>query len=402
MPARNQGFVTKVVYSRTNKVHLILRIVPIERLRWSWDDQTDRVFEYFNSLVSTRSLDGLLKAIEKLPPIIPSRQLGSMKVVYEKNELSSGFFSSLLPCRSPQLKDESYLDSCRPIRSNASRVDSFIKSWGSCGDDFRGLAEAALDAGNVILVEPLQDWTFLRNSLSICARLIVECSSSSPSLKRCGFFEAYSNRLRKSLLCIPIKYNTFFANPISLDATKTAPFYYALTKAASQKTNIPMAEVDIHTLDPSNETVFITTKPTAIGKTEVQDKSAKEEKVLLLCVQDNGDNGDMARAIVSSFSRAFRHLSIPLGKKGENGKLNCGWSYDENGEFEELDGPRLCPQSLASSLWYRLAYHPEENLSRCKWCEGALLSKKIGATREFCSGSCRVQFGRKYPGGKTV
>lgn len=398
MPIENQA--VKIVYSKTSRAHLILRTVPAEKLKWTWSQQQSRISDYFNLLVSARSLDGLLKAAEKLPPIVPSKRFGALKTMYEIGDLSADFFSSLRPCDVLRLKDESYLESCRPIRSNTSRLDSFIKKWGSNGNELEKLTEQILSRGGAIVVEPLQDWAFLRNSLSICARLIAECQSDIPDLKRCGFIDTYSSRLQRKLLCAPIKYNTFFSKPISTNSAQSDPLYHALTKAIPQKTNIPLTKVDVNLLNPKDEAVFITTKPIATGDSKISPENGGENKTLFLCVRDNGNDADMARSIVSSFGMAYRNLSIPLGIKEKEGKLDCGWSYDESGEFEELDSPRVYPQSLASALWYRLVYHPEDRLSRCKWCEGAFLSKRIGATREFCSGSCRVQFGRKYPGGR--
>ena len=100
----------------------------------------------------------------------------------------------------------------------------------------------------------------------------------------------------------------------------------------------------------------------------------------------------MAKSAVSAFTAAFRSLEDPGSSKKKSGSLRkLGWTYDESGEFEKLDQPRLVPQSLASALWYRLVYHPVMKIAICKFCGNAVVSREQGTPKMYCTDTCRVQ-----------
>jgi hypothetical protein len=278
-------------------------------------------------------------------------------------------------------------------------TQTFIQKWGGSKETIIDSLHYANADECVVLFELVQDWIYVRNALSVCARLLGQLESGNGvSLADAGFESHKSKRLNsKKLFGLPLKYNTMLSIGL-LKWDIEDPLFYNTVEREKEDSNIFSYKVTVNYLKAQDKSVFLTTAPVATNKPYSLRKSLKnqpsEEKTFFLCVEDTGSQEQMAKNIVSQFAAVFRNLEMK--QKGVSGsEQKFGWVYDESGEFENLAQPKMMPLSLASALWLRLVYHPSRKITLCKKCGNAVLSKEQGMPREFCSNSCRVQFGNE-------
>lgn len=390
-----------LVYSRGIEAHCIVRIIPANRFDMIWDSREDLSKE-LNALLTVKNLSGLLKTIGDMPPVLPLAVACSRRRVFTVEQAMRDLPGDLIECNEGSLRAESFIESCRPMRANGVSARRAVSEYGSTGALIaEGLEEDPADSENLVVVEPLQDWMTLVNSLKLCARLLAAINSREQvSLEDLGFAHMTSKRLKgKELYGLPFKFNTLFSGPDLVEGwQRQDPLFYALTHKKKVGSNAPSVSVPVYALGEGSSSIFVTTRPIAAGDQHAagSNKHDIDGKALYLCIEDNGDQRKMASNVVLMFGKAFRNLSVPQdGATG--GDSPCGWEYDADGGLRGLDAPLIRMLSFASALWYQLVYHPGQRLSRCKWCGDAMMSKDIGPKKEFCTGSCRVQYGRKYP-----
>ena len=388
-----------IAFDSDDNLHYIIRVIPREQYSWAWNDRG--LSKELNSLITVKSPAAFMRLVDALPPIVPCAYFGGRQVAYLREEIEDGSLMGMEGCNTRILESEFFLESSKPMRSNKVKLDKLVTEWGSDGRTVASLLKG-IEGDFVVLVEPLQDWMTLRNSLSLCARLLAGVEHGSGLLKGLGFDMLKSKRLGKELWGIAFKYNPFYSKKIALrDEDRFDPLFYALTDQYSEKTNVPFMKRELHGLCPEDHSVFVTTRQIATGHYDAigpNKEKTPSEKTLYLCVAGGDGGKESSKEIIRQFSWAFRHLAIPQGNKASCESVDCGWRYDQRGEFQDLAGPKMVPGSFASALWYQLVYHPHDRLTRCKWCGDALMARSVGTPKEFCCGSCRVQYGRSQKG----
>lgn len=392
-----------IAYDSRQGVHFVLRVVAKERV--GWDGRVECV-GMLNDLLTTKTPSRLLKAIDDMPSLYPGGSFAGERYAYAFSEAAGKFAKRFAECDEDLLKAELWLDSARGLRADSARVTQFVKEYGTNGEGFLDSLRMRNAADCMVLAERLQDWMTLRNSLSVCARLLGQLEGNGPSvsLEDAGFRLEDNKLLGGEHYLLPFKFNTFYALRGSGKWEKQDPLFATMAPAAKRGVELgSTGRVYANYPDPRNNDVFFAAYPVA---TQDYPASASElfEKIFMsgrrepakkthyFLVRNTGDQAQMAKGVVNVFTSAFRNLEDPGSARRKPGEVrNLGWMYDEAGEFEKLAQPRLVPQSLASALWYRLVYHPVMKISVCKFCGNAVVSREQGTPKAYCTDTCRVQ-----------
>lgn len=389
-----------ITYDAKKKLHYIVRIVP--RVAVGWTGKAD-VSALLNELLVAKTPSSLIKAFDNAPALYPAGTFAGRKYAFAFKEAESEL-ASYSTCNEAQLHAELLLNSAKELRFDSAGIGQFAIDNGCSGAEFVERLKDRNSSEHIVLIEQLQDWMTLRNSLSVCARLLgqVERMDEPVSLEEAGFELRSIRRLGGDYFITPFKFNTYFAASQGKDWEQKDPLFYALFPVEDMQTEwVPiLGNISAHYPDPKNKDVFFATQPIATGEYAklgegmfISKNRPVGTKTYYLVVKKSVSDDELARSIVSAFTRAFRDLQDPVGgfkkKKGQFRPL--GWSYDEAGEFEGLDAPRYIPNSLPSALWYQLIYHPGKEIIVCAECKNAAINVKKGRSRDYCSDLCRVR-----------
>ena len=398
---------TCVLYNAKEKRHFVVRVIEKCQLAWSWSGECSAEL---NKLISSKTPQQLLDAIDSFPALYPQESFLDKKIAYSlmdaKDELRKSRYVS---CKKETLEAEMYLASATPLRANKESFESFILKYGTNGQDYLTDLREVSESEHFVLMEPVQDWMMLRNTLSICARVLgqIQDEEKQESLEDAGFSFRDNTRIKKEIYYTPFKYNTFF-NTSSGQMFEQDALFTALTKRKYERTTIPFfLDINVDYFSEIERDVFVLTRPLATQKYDMiqslkqeflsESTGPVETRTHYLCLRNTGDQREMMEGIIEAFSSAFRSLTDSTeakGKKRGTGSF-LGWKYDQSGEYEKLEEPRLVPQSFISALWYQLVYHPGKRITICKLCKNAVLTNEQGTKNKYCSNSCRVRDSRK-------
>lgn len=390
-----------VAFDKKQRLHYVIRDIPRGSLGWDAGADCTR---QLNSLLAAKTPTALLRAIEAMPSLYPEGRFSKKTRPIESAQEVRYALVRLGECDEDQLRAEMWMESATPLRSDTAKMSKFIADYGYGNEGLEDWAEAVLDDGRVIVVEHLQDWMTLRNSLTLCGRLLAQLQDGNHApLEDAGFYHRNNSRLKDDFYIIPFKFNAFFARA-SADWEEKDPLYNSLVTEGKLSSRYKFID-DLRGAfpDPSESDVFLVARPTATQEYDSFFASKRREpadKTLYLMVRNSGDQEAMAKKVILAFTEAFRGLEDwEQGMRGKEGRRGTGrplgWAYDAMGAFAKLDEARELPLSFPSALWHRLLYHHAQALVICSHCKNAILSSEQGTRREYCSDTCRVQAATK-------
>ena len=194
-------------------LHSVVRLIPTGDDLTPYEGVTDQ--DAINSLVSARSLNKLLAAIDHLPPLVPS-QADGMRVLRVREV--AGRVAELF-----QRSDLGVLlDECAYYSNRAVKVDErgakiAINARDALGGGLEAELAKVVNAGQEdsyrVSVEPLLDWCFARNCIGLILRMVaaLQAGDSDIVLEAVGFELMEDKRLNASFWSIPLAFNPFSA-----------------------------------------------------------------------------------------------------------------------------------------------------------------------------------------------
>ena len=377
-------------------LHCVVRLVPAGDGLAPYEGVSDQ--DAINSLVSARSLNKLLAAIDHLPPLVPSRADG-MRVLRVREV--AGRVAELF-----QRSDLGVLlDECAYYSNRAVKVDErgakiAINARDALGGGLEAELAKVVNAGQEdsyrVSVEPLLDWCFARNCIGLILRMVaaLQAGDSDIVLEAVGFELMEDKRLNASFWSIPLAFNPFSAprtrlgwNPFE----EHSPLLFNATdKIESADTHMPRWNI-------GDGGAYLLTSYDASGIRRCllgePDKSEScDERALYLCVEnpDDKDEGALARQVLN----AFWYMARDLRFQGTRNSLptELGWEIAQEGIFYEAPVTTIRQLSGFSKLLYQSYYRGTQRIAICRNCGCATLQLNHGRMKEFCSNACRAQW----------
>lgn len=387
-------------------MHSIVRLVPVEEL--------DRPFEpvdpdALNSLLMARDVEALVEA---------AAQLGAMTVgtapdgglqgkCFKPSELQ-GDGKRTLKLEAPdaeRLLEECFFDPYAAREgasgfefSQAGRVAKAATRRAVEAYDFAGARDYSFaDDQYRFLIEPIQDWVFARNILSIVLRiggLLRESPEEQNVLTAAGFSRAMPETTHQkdvmggSCLVIPIGFNPYFrkGNLLFNDVTfkRSADVIWPLYRSVAgiKKSALTKQFLNYH-LKTEESVIFLT----AVEAKQIEGSlKARGKRPLIakwwymgLREQEGCSQRETADMLLRAFDRAL--FKPELAYSGE--------------PMREIE-PASKPANLLEAMWLLVRDHPGRYLLTCKNCHRTILSGTQGGERRFCSDSCRAAWNKEH------
>lgn len=258
-----------------------------------------------------------------------------------------------------------------------------------------------LDSQFRAIVEPLHDWIFARNLLSILMRIGgLYRSGADPDtiLEAARFRQVNPMVLKKrfdidtgTCYAIPIAFNPIYRmenladKDISFDALQFCPLYGSLI---DKKNSFSRTAIENHLKGPSNEFVkFLAPLEASLVKNRLNNHESHsgENKWRYMVVSSNTDG----EAINSQMQLANRLLQAFDGILFQPQLTYTGVKMAEI-------APERKPRNILEAMWLLVRNHPGYYLLTCKRCMRTVLSGTQGGERSFCSNSCRATWSKEH------
>lgn len=389
-------------------MHCIVRPIPIDNLRRPFDPIHP---DNLNELLMARDAASLIEAARKLGPMFIGIDAHDLdKKVFMPSELQ-GTGKRKLKLEAPEperLMNECFFD------PYATLVDSSDVGYSPFGrkaksstfataaeHDFlkaRDLSHA--DAYFRYLIEPLHDWVFARNLLSITLRiggLLRANPDSRDVLSAAGF--ALSNpatrhqrfMMQGACYVIPIAFNPFYQkgslvwNSIKFDADVVWPLYDSITEVARSRATKTIID---HHLKTEERVKFLTSVEVNQADGHILLPRDQHDPVnrwwhLVLKAPDGASQMEIANTMLRGLDRSLF-------------KPDLAYTGSPMKEIE----PAVKPRNLLEALWLLIRDHPGRYLMTCENCHRTILSGTQGSDRRFCSDSCRAAWNKAHREGK--
>lgn len=364
----------------------------------------------FNELMMARDARSLVLATQGLGPMFASE--GDLAGrIFVPSELQRGIAGEmdLVPSDLGVLLSECYFD------PYAEPVGTGGMGYKEVGRTAKKAARELIDefdfvnAGNLsyldsqfrAVIEPLHDWIFARNLLSIVLRIggLYRTGADPKTILETARFrkvEPVSLKERFNMgsatcYAIPIAFNPFYrtenllVNDVTFDAQKIWPLYNSLTDI---KKSFTQAVIDHHLKGNGNEFVkFLTSVEAAQadGRFDNRKNHPEENKWWYLVVSSNIDG----KSIDDQMQIANRMLQAVDGRLFQPRIAYSGVKMAEI-------APEQKPRNMLEAMWLLVRNHPDHYLLTCKRCMRTVLSGTQGGERSFCSNSCRATWSKEH------
>ncbi|MDY2776980.1 MAG: hypothetical protein SOU51_01190 [Collinsella sp.] len=382
-------------------MHSIVRLVPVEEL--------DRPFEpvdpdALNRLLMARNVETLVEAAAQLGTMALSTasDRGMQGKCFKPSELQ-GNGKRVLELEAPdaeRLLEECFFDPYA-AREGASGFEFSQTGRVAKAATRRAVETYGFDSARDysfaddqyrFLVEPIQDWVFARNVLSIILRiggLLRENPEEQDVLTAAGFSHAVPETAHQrdamggSCFVIPIGFNPYFRKDSLLlnDVTfkRSADVIWPLYRSVAgiKKSTLTKQFLNYH-LRTEESVVFLT----AVEAMQVEGSFQPRDTIPLIAKwwymglreQDGCSQRESADMLLRAFDRVL--FRPELTYSGE--------------PMREIE-PASMPANLLEAMWLLVRDHPGRYLLTCKNCHRTILSgTQGGERRRFCSDSCRV------------
>ena len=358
----------------------VVRLIPTGDDLTPYEGVTDQ--DAINSLVSARSLNKLLAAIDHLPPLVPS-QADGMRVLRVR-EVAGRVAELFQRSDLGVLLDESAYYSNRAVKVDERGAKIAINARDALGGGLEAELAKVVNAGQEdsyrVSVEPLLDWCFARNCIGLILRTIaiLQSGDGSDTLEGIGFKLVKNKSLETSIWTIPLAFNPFFA----------------------PRTRFGRDQVEEHSPLLFNATDKIESADTQMPRWNIGDGGAYllmlddpgNERALHLCIEDSEGRGgrNLAREILGAFWHMARDLRFQETRNSQATEL--GWEIAQEGIFNEAPVTTIRQLSGFSKLLYQSYYRGTQRIAICRNCGCATLQLNHGRMKEFCSNACRAQW----------
>lgn len=387
-------------------MHSIVRLVPVEEL--------DRPFEpvdpdALNSLLMARDVEALVESAARLGAMTVSTAPdgGLQGKCFKPSELQGGG-KRALELEAPdaeRLLEECFFD------PYAAREGAFGFEFSQAGRIAKAATRRAVETYGFpgardysfaddqyrFLIEPIQDWVFARNILSIVLRiggLLRENPGERDVLTAAGFSRAMPETAHQedvmggSCLVIPIGFNPYFrkGNLLFNDVTfkRNADVIWPLYRSVAgiKKSALTKQFLNYH-LKTEESVIFLT----AVEAKQIEGSlKARDKRPLIakwwymgLREQEGYSQREAADMLLRAFDRAL--FKPELAYSGE--------------PMREIE-PASKPANLLEAMWLLVRDHPGRYLLTCKNCHRTILSGTQGGERRFCSDSCRAAWNKEH------
>ena len=361
-------------------LHCVIRLTPADDDLTPYEGVTGQ--DAINSLVSARSLNKLLAAIDHLPPLVPS-QADGMRVLRVR-EVAGRVAELFQRSDLGVLLDESAYYSNRAVKVDERGAKIATNARDVLGGGLEAELAQVIDLGQEdcyrVSVEPLLDWCFARNCIGLILRTIaiLQSGDGSDTLEGIGFKLVKNKSLETSIWTIPLAFNPFFA----------------------PRTRFGRDQVEEHSPLLFNATDKIESADTQMPRWNIGDGGAYllmlddpgNERALHLCIEDSEGRGgrNLAREILGAFWHMARDLRFQETRNSQATEL--GWEIAQSGVFDEVPCITIQPLSGFSKLLYQSYYRGTQRIAICRNCGCATLQLNHGRMKEFCSNACRAQW----------
>lgn len=388
-------------------MHCIVRLVPVDRLEEPFPPVSP---DALNDLLMARDAKSLLDAASALGPMFTAAGgTGALKKrCFKPSELQGGGKLKLrLEAPEPlRLIAECFFDPYTEI--DDATVDGFNPTGrtaktaaNSAATDFNFLAArdySFADSQFRYLIEPLHDWVFARNLISIVLRiggLLRAGSKSENVLSDAGFaFAEPSTRRQRYMMegacyVIPIAFNPFYQkgnlilNSFKFDRNVVWPLYSSITEIEEAPLTKTLLD---HHLIMERDVKFLTSVEAGQSEGHILLPRELHDPInmwwhMVLKAPEGSTQLDIANTLLRGLDRSLF-------------KPELAYSGVSMREIE----PAAKPTNLLEAMWLLVREHPDRYLLTCENCHRTVLSGTQGGERRFCSNSCRTAWNRNRRG----
>ena len=388
-------------------MHVLVRILAVDDIGKDYlpIDPDD-----FNKLMMARDVRSLVLAARDLGPMYISADIPSRRIFipsHLRQHIEHGV--NLAPSDIESLLSECYFD---PYALPVETDDMGYRAIGRTGKkstrelidelDFAKAGDLSyLDSQFRAIVEPLHDWIFARNLLSILMRIGgLYRSGADPDtiLEVARFRQVNSMVLKKrfdmdmgTCYAIPIAFNPIYrmenlaVKDISFDALQFCPLFGSLI---DKKNSFSRTAIERHLKGHGNEFVkFLAPLEASRVKNRLDnhESHSEESKWRYMVVSSNTDG----EAINNQMQLANRLLQAFDGILFQPQLAYTGVKMAEI-------APERKPRNILEAMWLLVRNHPGYYLLTCKRCMRTVLSGTQGGERSFCSNSCRATWSKEH------
>lgn len=388
-------------------MHVLVRILAIDDIGRDYlpIDPDD-----FNKLMMARDAKSLVLAAHDLGSMyISADSLSGRAFIpsHLQQDIEYGF--NLIPPDLESLLSECYFD---PYAVPVGTDNMGYRAIGRTGKkstrelidelDFTKAGDLSyLDSQFRAIVEPLHDWIFARNLLSILMRIGgLYRSGADPDtiLEAARFRQVVSAVLKKrfnidtgTCYAIPVTFNPFYRMEHSIvkdmpfDALQSCPLYGSLI---DKKNSFSRTAIEQHLKGSGNEFVkFLAPLEASRVKNRLDnhESHSEESKWRYMVVSSKTAAG----AIKSQMQLANRLLQAFDGILFQPQLAYTGIKMAEM-------APERKPRNILEAMWLLVRNHPGYYLLTCKRCMRTVLSGTQGGDRSFCSNSCRATWSKEH------
>lgn len=352
-----------------------------------------------NRLILARNLLALMESIDELGIMLDhdltEKDTRILTVGEVLEDIRKGVYS---PVRDSRLTDEIYMDSRFPQKPNASALRRMDASYDLMMTDFASTLRT-FDTDDTVVVELVQDWMELRNSLSVTARVLgyminppsnvagKELAGDFNGLLEAGFEKRDLKRNRLSQLSYKYDFFENYSKQYQISFTHNA---FLATDPGLRK--IPQLLKTFESKSPLHHSVLSQEKgwSSALKSSNRIDffaapvakyyQQEKDDRKNYLCIGDNGEDWQsLSREFVEAMVLAYMEPEI-----------------DRNHWFKNQGYPEVKKDSLIEALWYQLIFPKTYELIICQNCGNAALTAKKGGHTLYCTGACSANYRNHY------
>lgn len=366
----------------------------------------------FNELMMARDARSLVLATQGLGPMFASEgDLAGRIFVPSELQRASRAEMDLVPSDLGVLLSECYFDPyAEPVGTGGTGYREIGRTGKKAarelidGFDFSNAEDLSyLDSQFRAVIEPLHDWIFARNLLSIVLRIggLYRTGADPKTILETARFRKVEPASLKGRLdmgpaacfAIPVAYNPFYRTDTlaitdaPLDIRKEWPIYANLVNIGRQSTR---PTVDYRLKGEGNRFIrFLTSLETKQPAGACRKGRPEEDRWCYLVVSSDIDGKPVkdqmriANRLLQAFDgRLFRPRVAYSGVK-----------------MAEI-APERKPRNIMEAMWLLARDHPDRYLLTCRRCMRTVLSGTQGGERSFCSNSCRATWSKEHPAKK--
>lgn len=377
--------------------HVLVRILAIDDIGANYPPVDSNAF---NELMMARDAKSLVLAAQGLGPMFAAKDDLAGRI-FIPGELQQGIVRemNLVPSDLGSLLSECYFDPyAEPTGTDGVGYREIGRTGKKAardlidGFDFSKAEDLSyLDLRFRAVVEPLHDWIFARNLLSIVLRiggLYRTGADPKTILESARFRKVEPSDLKDrfdmgpgACFAIPVAYNPFYRTDIlsiadaPLDIRSAWPLYANLVDIGKPSNQVAIGH---HLKGEGNEFVrFLTLSGGSIDR-----KGRPEEnRWCYLAVSSDIDS----KPVKDQMQIANRLLQAIDGRLFQPQIAYSGV------KMTEIDSERK-PRNILEAMWLLARNHPDRYLLTCRRCMRTVLSGTQGGERSFCSNSCRATY----------